>query len=814
VIQVVGQDFLLYNKKVIWVFRRVQNKDREQMSQRVSAKRCLFPAINRSRLGLVILLFLFARVATAADDYSKVVQPFLRQHCQRCHGVTDGNTGFSLQTTTDDFASQSSSDRWLRILDQLTFKNMPPKEEEQPTPLEVAQIAEWINKQLLLAGKGDAYRKKLLAPEYGNWVSHEKLFSGEIKSPPYSPSRLWRFSPEIFAKKGFGDAKSPYSHVTSERGLRDYAATSVVDQSTVQMTLMVANSFIADRERRGEFKDFANDQAVVELKALQNLVGREFLRVIGRKPTAEQLGKYLTFLQRNIETGGKLDGLKTTIKAIFLSPESMYRMEFGLGEVDEYGRRHLSPGELAHTIAYALTDHTPDRSPAIHEMLQKGELNTKEDVARLVRQLLDDQLTTGHWWRKDLPRVMRFFDEYFGFDRAGTVFKDTSRQRTEKIPQWNTTMLVHDARMLIEYVLQKDEDVISELLTTNKYFIAHPGDNEYAREHYEKRIAEITDPGFVDAQVAKRREQTMRDFNFEGMPEKVERALKEARRGAETTVAVYQATLDKGMYRHPSYPFSAKGHGISDLIYIEPYNLPSNGRDGDQKWSWPIEQPLVMPKEQRAGLLTHPAWLAAYSLNEDNDPIHRGIWVYERLLAGVLGDVPPDVDANVPTDPHKTLRERMEPLRAKDCWKCHRKINPLGEPFEVFDDWGRYRSHHYFDETGEIYLRRDGEFDRKLKEGKLTTRKVNASGSISFSGDSNIDGEVRDAVEMMHRLGHSDRARQSFIRHLFRYFMGRNEMLSDSKTLIEAEKSYLDNGGSFKSLVVSLLSSDSFLYRR
>ena len=606
----------------------------------------------------------------------------------------------------------------------------------------------------------------------------------------------------------------PTPMLTSERGLRDYAATAVVDQSTVRMMLMVANSFIADRERRGEFKDFIEDLPVLETEALRNVVEREFLRVIGRKPSGDQADKYLTFLQRNIETGGKFDGLKTTIRAIFLSPESMYRMEFGLGEVDEYGRRHLSAGELAHAIAYALTDHAPDRSPVILEMLQKDELNTKQDVARLVERLLDEQLTTGHWWRKDLPRVMRFFDEYFGFDRAGTVFKDTGRQRAEKIPQWNTTMLVHDARMLIEYVLKNDKDVIAELLTTNKYFIAHPGDNEYAQEHYDNKIAEITDPGFVEAQVEKRREQTMRDFNFEGMPEKVERALKDARRDAEKTVSVFKSTLDKGMYRHPNFPFSAKSHGISDLIYIEPYNLPSNNRNQEQTWEWPVEQPLVMPKEQRAGLLTHPAWLAAYSLNEDNDPIHRGIWVYERLLAGVLGDVPPDVDANVPTDPHMTLRERMEPLRAEQCWKCHRKINPLGEPFEIFDDWGRYRTEHYFDENGEIYLRRDGQFERKLKEGQLTTRKVDAVGAISFSGDPNIDGEVQDAVEMMHRLGHSDRARQSFIRHLFRYFMGRNEMLSDSKTLIDAEKAYLDNGGSFKSLVVSLLSSDSFLYRR
>jgi hypothetical protein len=111
-------------------------------------------------------------------------------------------------------------------------------------------------------------------------------------------------------------------------------------------------------------------------------------------------------------------------------------------------------------------------------------------------------------------------------------------------------------------------------------------------------------------------------------------------------------------------------------------------------------------------------------------------------------------------------------------------------------------------------MRRDGEFDRNLKEGKLTIRKVNASGEIAYSGDPAVDGKVKDAIEMMHRLGHSDRARQSFIRHLFRYFMGRNEMLSDSKTLIEAEQAYLKNGGSFKSLVVSLLSSESFLYRR
>ena len=754
-------------------------------------------------------------VSAAPAGFEQVLKPFLTQNCIRCHGEKKQKGKLALHEVPLDFANAKTSELWLEMLEQLTAGDMPPPDEDrQPSISERNAAIEWIDRQLLTAGSGDAYHKKLLAPEYGNWVNHEKLFSGEIKTPPFSPARLWRFSTEIFSHKGFGKSKSPFSYVTSERGIRDYAAMSVADQSTVQMTMIVADSFLTDRERRGDFSDFLDDKPIPEEQVLVEVIRREHIRVIGRYPNKEEQEKYLTFLKQSIKTGGNLEGFKTTIKAMFLSPESIYRMEFGLGEVDEHGRRHLSPDELAHAIAYALTDHKPDNNRFIRDALQKSELKTKEDVANLVRKLLDEQLLTGHWNRKDLPRIMRFFDEFFGFHRAGTVFKDNDRRGAEKINQWNTDMLIHDARMLIEHVLKKDKGVIAELLTTNEYFIAHPGDNEYAREHYEKKVAEIMDPGFVEARVELKRNQIKRDFNFENMPEKAEKALVAARRDAEKTVAMYKATLGKGMHRHPGFPFEGKRRGIGDLLYIEPYNLPSNGRHGEQKWDWPIEQPLKMPKEERSGLLTHPAWLTAYSLNEDNDPIHRGIWVYERLLAGVLGDVPPDVDAAVPTDPHKTLRERMEPLRAERCWKCHRKMNPLGEAFEVFDDWGRYRTHHYFDENGEIYRRRDNQFDRKLKEGKLTTRKVEATGAIAFSGDPKVDGEVKDAVEMMQRLGHSDRARQSFIRHLFRYFMGRNEMLSDSKTLIEAEKAYVDKGGSFKALVVSLLSSDSFLYRR
>jgi hypothetical protein len=39
-------------------------------------------------------------------------------------------------------------------------------------------------------------------------------------------------------------------------------------------------------------------------------------------------------------------------------------------------------------------------------------------------------------------------------------------------------------------------------------------------------------------------------------------------------------------------------------------------------------------------------------------------------------------------------------------------------------------------------------------------------------------------------------------------------MLTDSPTLIAADKAYLESDGSFDALLISLLTSDSFLYRK
>jgi hypothetical protein len=93
-------------------------------------------------------------------------------------------------------------------------------------------------------------------------------------------------------------------------------------------------------------------------------------------------------------------------------------------------------------------------------------------------------------------------------------------------------------------------------------------------------------------------------------------------------------------------------------------------------------------------------------------------------------------------------------------------------------------------------------------------KPADASGEIINSGDPALDGPVNDALEMIQRLAKSEKVKQVFVRHAFRYWMGRNETLNDAPVLQAAYHAYCENGGSMKALIATLVTSDAFLYRK
>lgn len=208
-------------------------------------------------------------------------------------------------------------------------------------------------------------------------------------------------------------------------------------------------------------------------------------------------------------------------------------------------------------------------------------------------------------------------------------------------------------------------------------------------------------------------------------------------------------------------------------------------------WRWSADlQPVTFPDDERAGILTHPAWLVAWSGNFDNHPVQRGKWIRTHLLGGSVPDVPIGVDARVPEMEHTSFRNRLKrATNEAECWRCHQSMDPLGLAFERYDHYGRFQ---------------------RLDDGQT----VDASGEISRSAFPELHRKFDGPTTMMDFLAKSRRVEQVFVRYAFRFFMGRNETLGDANTLQDAHKAYRENGGSFNALVTSLLTSDSFLLRQ
>jgi Protein of unknown function (DUF1588)/Protein of unknown function (DUF1592)/Protein of unknown function (DUF1585)/Planctomycete cytochrome C len=560
---------------------------------------------------------------------------------------------------------------------------------------------------------------------------------------------------------------------------------------------------------------------------LAKLVEQLFEQVLERTPTTNEANEYLALSKNYVDTLGKLKAIQKLIQTLLLSSEFVYRQEFGIGDADSHGRRMLSPRDASYAIAYALTDQSPDDELA--QAAQSGKLSTREDYEREVTRILqkrdvhyviDPMLADLHYQDNSTNtaiRKLRFFREFFGYPTAITIFKDEKRFGGDRLGD-AMARLLNEADRVVEHILERDENVFEELLTTDKFFIYHDGDNDRmqaASDRIKRIYAYFKDydwKNFKEADLLKHR-----DFLNEVKIRSVDPDKLEARNRQGTTLQLFKmsmttitARLNKG--QEEAAPFDLyRGYGYD---FMNAYNVARFYDIPLDNWDYQTIQPALVTN--RKGLLTHPIWLIAHAKNTENDPVIRGKWIREKLLAGTIPDVPITVDASIPEDHNKTLRARLaSATETTYCWKCHQHMNPLGYAFECYDDFGRYRLAEALEYPDKI-VKKGPDKAELLNDTRdiYETQPVNAAAQLSGTGDSSLDGDIENAIDLAERLGKSRKVRQSIIRYAFRYFMGRNETLSDSKTLIDAEQAYVKSNGSFNAVIVSLLTSDSFIYRK
>ena len=615
---------------------------------------------------------------------------------------------------------------------------------------------------------------------------------------------------------------------------------------------------------RSELKDIREKSDRLSDELIHQVVSELYEKLFERRPTEDELVARSTLFRSYASKIGMESAATKLAQTLLLDAEFITRSEYGSGKADEYGRKLLSPRDASYAIAYALTDRSPDAE--LRQAVREGRLSTRADYKRQIERLLNDRShytivdplineTPGVTDVTTMPiRKLRFFREFFGYHLAMNVFKDQSRFGAS-LPG-SRERLIAEADLLLDYVITRDKAVFETLLTTDEFYVFHSGVNESMQQSADsiklayEYFKAANWKSFTNISDLFPHEEFLQKKGLPGLPTS---ELKKAKQSAESTsTSSKKPTFDYGEHVFTNFinamcalerRFDGGNHYVVPLhardritrrnaATMKGVNVARFFNVNPSRWDYKPVQPAKV--SHRMGMLTHPAWLQAFSKNDHTDPVTRGKWIREKLLAGTVPDIPIGVDAVVPKDHTRTFRARLEEVTTKaECWRCHQYMNPLGNAFEAYDDFGRYRteeelehpdnaigvqeiSHHKKKivklHPSERRLGRPGKYHAPKTLYK--TLPVVTTGVLDGTGDENLDGDVQDAHDLIGRLAQSERVRQSIIRHAFRYFMGRNEMLSDSKTLIDADQAYLASGGSFDAVIVSLLTSDSFIYRQ
>ena len=188
---------------------------------------------------------------------------------------------------------------------------------------------------------------------------------------------------------------------------------------------------------------------------------------------------------------------------------------------------------------------------------------------------------------------------------------------------------------------------------------------------------------------------------------------------------------------------------------------------------------IALDPKQRAGVVTHPYLLAAFSYPKTSSPIHRGVFLARNIVGRALRPPPTAVvfkDADFA--PNLTMREKITELtRSRDCQGCHAVINPLGFSLEQFDAVGRFRTREQ-DRAIDVvsdYLTDDGE-------------------KVRFTGP-------RDVAEFAVR---SESAQQAFVEQLFNQIVKQPMLAYGADSMTRLHQSFAASGFNMQKLLVEI----------
>jgi len=408
------------------------------------------------------LLSILLAASAQAVDFSKDLQPLLRDHCYKCHGDEKQKGDVNLAEYKSVKAIADDPEMWNKVIDVIRSGDMPPAKEPKMADAEKEKLSgaieDTLTAALLARGlePGPPIIRRLTHAEYRRSVrdllavdfdvagavgmpedpigkGYDNL-ADALKIPPALTEKYLAAADEVLAKL-FGDGAKPGSPPPP-------------GATIAQM-----------------FRGAANPQAASQLA--RTLIGRFLPRAYRRPVTAEEVARYGVIFDKAVaQRKTPTDAFRHMFKAVLLSPNFLFRIEEDRAVAGSTKPYRVSAYELASRLSYFIWASLPD--PELNAVAAQGKLSDPAVLDAQVKRMLADP--------KAKALSEEFATQWLQLKRLAEA-----RPTTEFFPTFNDELkdAMRAETMLFFDTLRTENRPVTALLDADFTFV-----NEPLAEHY------------------------------------------------------------------------------------------------------------------------------------------------------------------------------------------------------------------------------------------------------------------------------------------------------------------------------------------
>jgi len=579
-------------------------------------------------------------LALQQDEYAGNIYPFFEQYCTSCHGVRKSEGGIDLRAATEVSAIGQHEDVWRRVLAMIETGQMPPADEDQPTPADREEIAGFIEAELdtairaMTPDPGRVTVRRLNRQEYEYTVL-------DLLGVNTDAARSFPVDDSGYGFDNIGDVLS-----TSPLLMEKYmSAAEEIAKAAIAQDLTPPAEGEAPAPRIFICRHPAGEHASGCAKTiLRDLAARAY-----RRPVTASEVRDLTSLAGLVqqEGGSFEEGIQIALETILISPKFLYRTERDKQPRDPEYLRRVNDYELASRLSYFLWSSMPDAE--LFALADAGTLSDPEVLSAQATRMIGDEKAwrfvenfAGQWLQlRNLHLVQRDDDLYPEFNRD---LRNAMRRESELY----FDAMLRENRSLLEFLK-------SDFTFVNNRLAKHYGIEGVEGDDHQRIAVDGVQRGGVLTQASV---LTLTSFPTRTSPVLrgawvLENILGTAPPPPPEDVPVLQddpdkltGTLREQLEAHRANPSCASCHARIDPLGFGLENYDAIGRWRTHERDFPVDSTGVLPSGQsfdgsaelRAILIADPDdFVRCFTEKMLTYALGRGVEPYDRpTVAGIM----------------------------------------------------------------------------------------------------------------------------------------------------------------------------------